>query len=210
MKIIPAILVKSEAEFLQQTQAIEGATDIVHVDIADGEFVPETTWANPESVSANLKTDCELHLMVKNPLAIIKQWENVPQVTRVLFHVESGTDIDVVIKAIQAGGWEAVAVLNPETPSKAIESSANDLDGVMAMTIHPGAQGRPFMPEVLTKLTELKNQYPHLVTHVDGGVNANTIKAVRDAGIDCACVGSAIFGHDDPTENLKNLHKLIA
>lgn len=209
MKIIPAILVQSESQFLQQAQAIEGATNIVHIDIADGEFVPETTWADPESISSNLKTDCELHLMVKDPLAVIEQWENVPQVTRVLFHVESGADIDAIIKAIQAKDWEAVAVLNPETSANTIESSANDLDGVMAMTIHPGAQGRSFMPEMLTKLTSLKNQHPHLVTQVDGGVNGDTLAQIKSANIDCACAGSAIFGHGDPAENLKKLKTLI-
>lgn len=210
MKIIPAILVKSETEFLQQTQAIESATDCIHLDITDGEFVPETTWADPEVVRANFKTDCELHLMVKNPLAVIEKWNDVPQVKRVLFHAESDADMAAVVEAIHDQSCEAVVVLNPETQSTAIESVVNGLDGVMGMAITPGAQGRAFMPEVLPKLTALKQKYPHLIIQIDGGVNKDTLKQIKDAGIDCACVGSAIFSHGVPTENLANLKKLIA
>ena len=210
MKIIPAILVQSEAEFLQQTKAIEGAADYIHIDITDGQFVSETTWSDPEVVRTNLKINCELHLMVQNPLAIIKKWRDVPQIKRILFHVEATLDIEETIDAIHAQGWQATVVLNPETSTESIESVAQKLDGVLGMTIHPGAQGRAFMPEVLPKLMALKQKYPDLLTQVDGGVNAQTLLQIKTAGIDCVCVGSAIFGHGDPAENLANLKKLIA
>lgn len=209
MKIIPAILVKSQADFLQQIHAIKGVADMIHLDIADGEFVPETTWADPKFIGDHLKIDCELHLMVKNPLAVIEQWNDVPQVRRILFHAESGANMTTVIEAIHDQSCEAIAVLNPETPSTAIDSVANELDGVMAMTIHPGAQGRAFMPEILSKLAELKKNHPHLITQVDGGVNNETLSHIKQAGIDLACVGSAIFGHGVPAENLAHLKKLI-
>ncbi len=210
MKIIPAILVKSEAEFLQQAKAIEGVADYIHIDIADGEFVPETTWVDPGSISNNLKIDCELHLMVKDPLAVIEKWKNIPQVKRVLFHVESDINVAELVQTIHDQDWEAVAVLNPETDATSIAVVAEKLDGVMTMTIHPGAQGRPFMPEVLEKLVTIKNQYPHLITQVDGGANADTLPIIKSAGVDCACVGSAIFAHGDPAENLKKLETLLA
>ena len=120
MKIIPAILVKSEAEFLQQANAIADATDCIHIDIADGEFVPETTWADPGSISNNLKIDCELHLMAKDPLEIIEKWKNIPQVKRVLFHVESDINVAELVQTIHDQDWEAVAVLNPETDATSI------------------------------------------------------------------------------------------
>lgn len=210
MKIIPAILVKSETEFLKQTQAIENVTDCVHIDITDGEFVPETTWADPDVVRANLKNDCELHLMVKNPLTVIEKWKDVPQVKRVLFHAEADANHSEVIEVIHAQGWQTTVVLNPETSVEAIESVVQKLDGVMGMTIHPGAQGRAFMPEVLPKLSDLKQNYPHLIVQVDGGVNSATLPLIKGAGIDTACVGSGIFGHGDPAQNLANLKKLIA
>lgn len=210
MKIIPAILAKSETEFLQQAQAIESATDCIHIDITDGKFVPETTWADPGSVSNNLKTDCELHLMVKNPLEVIESWKNIPQVKRVLFHAESTDSLSDVIQTIHGQDWEAFAVLNPETPVSMIQDEAKNLDGVMIMTIHPGAQGRSFMSEMLEKFVTIKNQYPHLITQVDGGANADTLLAIKSAGVDCACVGSAIFAHGNPAENLKKLETLIA
>lgn len=210
MKIIPAILVKSEAEFLQQTKSIETETDYTHIDVADGQFVSETTWADPEVVCTNLKINCELHLMVQNPLAVIEKWKNVPQVKRILFHAEAGSNIEATIDAIHAQGWQATVVLNPETSPGAIESVVQKLDGVMGMTIHPGAQGRAFMPEVLSKLTALKQKYPHLIMQVDGGVNEDTLLQIKNTGVDCACVGSAVFGHGNPAENLANLKKLIA
>lgn len=209
MRLIPAILVKTEADFLQQTHAVEAATDLVHLDLADGQFVSETTWSDPDFVTANLHTACELHLMVKDPLAAIAKWQHVPQIKRILFHVESTENIMAVISAIRAEGWAAVAVLNPETPSSTVNDVAHDLAGVMAMTIHPGAQGRAFMPEVLPKLSTLKQAHPHLITQVDGGVNRDTLPLLKQADVDLACVGSAVFGHGEPAENLANLKKLI-
>lgn len=207
MKIIPAILVQSEAEFLQQSQAIEGATDIVHIDIADGEFVPETTWADPESVSANLKTDCELHLMVKDPLAVIENWKGVPQVKSVIIHQDTvSTNWRLVIDTIHDLDWKAILAVGNSTPHIIMDSA----DGIMYMGVTPGGQGRPFNNDVIEYIALTKKDSPERFVQVDGGVNEKTIFGIKSAGTDAACVGSAIFGHGDPVENLKNLQTLIA
>jgi len=92
IQIIPSILVPDEATFIAWSQSVEQILPMIQLDIADGKFVPNDTWADPDVVSERLHIDCELHLMVEDPLEEIRIWEEVPQVKRVLVHYESDPD----------------------------------------------------------------------------------------------------------------------
>ena len=86
MEIIPSILVQTEEQFLQQMEWLGDSVKQVQLDIADGKFVPNVTWANPAVVKKLRKLTVELHLMVADPIAELKKWVNIKQVKRVLFH----------------------------------------------------------------------------------------------------------------------------
>src|SRR3989338_1283420 len=115
VEIFPAILVHSKEEFLEQITAIRDVAHHVHIDIADGRFVPNTTWADPETIRELLPLDCELHLMVNDPFKEFLRWQDVGQVKRVLLHVESG-DLHSVIQLAQKVGKEACIAINADTP----------------------------------------------------------------------------------------------
>lgn len=211
MRIIPSILVSTENEFLQQTKAVEDSVDQVQIDIADGQFVAIKTWTDPKITQENLKTNCELHLMVNSPLEIIAQWAKVPQVKRVLFPVEYDGDIIDVVDAIHGHGWQAGLVLNPETTTLMIEPFADKLDAVMFMGVNPGKQGQPLIPEVLEKMAEFKALHPEIFVELDGGVNEATLLEILKTGIDAVCPGSAIFRNGQtPAENIKKLEKICS
>lgn len=208
MQIIPSIFVDSEQDFLTQTNSVSSFVSMVQIDIADGTFVPAVTWADPEVVEEKLEIDCELHLMVTNPLEVARAWENVLQVKRVLVHYESTDDLGTVLAALHSYGWDVSIVLNPETPLDVVAPFAEEIDGIMCMGVRPGAQGQEFIPEVLEKLRTAKELYPHLFVSLDGGVNDGTLEAIAKTQIDAVCPGSRIFSNDEePEKNVAELRR---
>ncbi len=210
MQIIPSILVQSAEAFITQTNAVQNSVKLVHIDIADGKCVPNTTWAEPNTVQQNLTIDCELHLMVVDPLSVIQMWGGVSSVKRVLFPIEYDGDIIDVIDTIHHHGWQAGLVINLETSTLMIEPFIDKLDSVMFMGIIPGKQGQPFVPEVLEKITEFKARHPKIFVALDGGVNEKTLPEIVATGIDAVCCGSVIFHNErTPNENIIRLQNLI-
>lgn len=211
MEIIPSIFTTTETQFIDQLSAMNMALiDSVHIDLADGIFVPNQTFASP-AITQNIlqQSVCELHLMVKDPLAVLPLWTEVPNVTRILFHYETGVDVAAVTEAIHEQGWEAGLVLNPETPISVIEPFIETLDSVMFMGVNPGAQGQTLIPQVLEKAYACRQKYPDLYLEWDGDVTEETLPHIMNTGVDAVCPGHAIFGEGDPVENVIQLQNLI-
>lgn len=209
-QIIPSILIKTKQDFINQIHAIENSVTMAQFDIADGEFVPNTTWSDPEIVGKESKIDIELHLMVSDPLEEIKKWTKIKPVKRVLVHYESTEDLDIVIEEIKNNNWQAGIVLNPSTAIKNVKPYLNKIKSVMFMGVVPGFQGQKFIPETLDRIRELKQLKPEIFVEVDGGVNLETIPDIVRAGADAICPGSAVFGNElTPAENIDKIQKII-
>ena len=206
MKIIPAILAKTPEEFERMIRLVEPYTDLVHLDIADGEFVPNKTIDGFEELKKiNAKLNFEIHLMIKNPENIIDRWLET-KATRFLIHWESTSDFRNLIKKIRSEEREVGGVLNPETSYNVLETYISELDLVQFMTVDPGFYGSPFLPEVLEKIKSFHSRYPDKIIQVDGGINPGTVKLVEAAGTSRAAVGSYIFQSQDIENGLKELN----
>lgn len=206
------MLVQSQDEFEAQITAVQSAIDMVQIDIADGIFVPNTTWRDPGVASNLLKIDCELHLMVENPLAEAEQWKNVSHVKRVLFHYDAvGPDeAGNVITELQSFGWDVGMVLDPDTPLDVVDPHIDNIQAVMFMGVHAGFQGQEYIPETTVRMRQLKKTYPDLFISLDGAVNLKTLPDITTSGIDAVCPGSAVFHTEKtPTENIEELQNLI-
>ena len=209
-KIIPSILVKSKKEFLTQLTSVQDLVDIVQLDIADGKFVKNTTWANPDVVKKECKIDVELHLMVKNPLKELLRWSTVEQVKKILIHFESINNLEDIMPTLHAYGWEIGIVLNLETPITVLKPYLNEMNTVMFMGIKPGKQGQELDTKVLKKIKKFKKNNPKIFTSIDGGVNQNNLDKILSSGVDAICPGSAIFKNKNTIEeNFKQLQKDI-
>jgi ribulose-phosphate 3-epimerase len=214
-QIIPSILVSEKKLLLEQATAVADVLPMIQIDIADGVFVSNTTWAQseeaPEVVAEHLTIDCELHLMVADPLEEARKWEDVPQVKRVLAHYESNPEhFADILARIHSYGWEVGVVLNPETPIAAVEPFIEEVDGIMFMGVKPGEQRQSLIPEVLEKMMAFKKNHPNVFMEIDGGVNEKTLGDILKTGVDAICPGSAIFGNEKtPAENVKNMKSLI-
>lgn len=227
MKIIPSILVQSEQEFITEINAVQDVLDIVQLDIADGKFVPNTTWADPEVVEKNTNIDIELHLMVKNPLQELTRWTSTEQIKRVLIHYESLNKKSPlegraspealpaargrgVLSFVREQGWQVGLVLNPDTPIQHIEPHLSELDAVMFMGVYPGFQGQGLVPEVLEKIKTFTSLNPTVFTSIDGAVNEQTLPDIIATGVHAICPGSAIFKNGrNPKENIERIREII-
>lgn len=209
-KIIPSILVKTEQEFLDQIRAIATTVESIQLDIADGVFVPNTTWADPLVVQKELQIPCELHLMVADPLRELVRWTDVPQVKKILVHYESVQNFTDIVSALKKYGCEIWIVLNPTTEPHVLAPFSENIDGIMLMGVIPGKQGQTFIPETLNRIRACKSLYPNLPVQIDGGVNEDTLHGLIAAGADIVSPGSAIFGNGRaPTENVQRLKNMI-
>lgn len=184
---------------------------MVHIDIADGEFVPNKTIGGIEELQkSETKLDFEVHLMVKNPENMIDKWLGT-RAKRFLVHQESTKEMDHLVSMIKAAGREAGGVLNPPTDFKTMEPYLEKLDLVQFMTVDPGFYGSPFLPEVLEKVRKFHDRYPEKPIQVDGGIHSDTIKIVAETGVGSAILGSHIFSEGrDVAEVIKELETIIS
>jgi len=209
-KIIPAILVKSKKEFKEKVQAVAPYAQMIQIDIMDNKFVSNKTWGAPSSVKKalkeiNYKKDFEVHLMVLHPERVIKKWVDVGA-KRIIFHFESTTKPELVIKKIKENKCKVGIAINPETPIKAIESFINSLDMVLVMGVTPGFSGQKFQKSVLKKIKQIKKLKSKLLVSVDGGVNHKNAKDIIYAGANALSAASTIFKSDNIKEAIKKLN----
>lgn len=215
LEILPAILETDPLKFQEKIDILEGHTAEVQIDVMDGVFVPHTTFADPSIIgTSKTSLEYELHLMVADPRTTIEAWRSIPSVKRVIIHAEIKQPLEPIIEIIKSHGWEAGVAINPETAWQQIDEVIPLLDTVLVMTVHPGAAGQPFADAVvenhlLAKITDLHEAHPGIVISVDGGVSAETISYLRDAGASRFIVGSALWSSNDPLDTLKQLQTLL-
>lgn len=196
--IVPAILTDNFSTFKENLAKINGHFSSVQIDVIDGIFLPHQTFSEREELKdINSEAYFELHLMVQDPIAEIAKWAEVDSVTSVIFHIEADTDPKECIKNIRQHNWKAGIALNPETPLAKVLPYADLVDEILFLTVHPGQQGAPFIPEVLEKIKEFKKLELNIICSADGGINKNTIAAVVAAGAEKLYVGAAIIQADD-------------
>lgn len=207
-QVIPSILVSNEQQFLEHMHAIAPVCNFVQLDIADGVFVSNTTWYDPAAVAEHMHTDFELHLMVADPLVRIRDWAAHARLTRVIVHVETLKNPHMDLTELRGYGKELCLALNPETPLHTINELVPFIDAVQVMSVHPGAQGQPFVPESIDRAATIHNTYPHLPIAADGHVNTETIPPLLAAGVTRFAPGSAIW-NGIATKNYRALVDLV-
>jgi len=162
-----------------------------------------------------MRTDVsfELHLMVKNPLPIIRDWAaHVPGTSRAIIHAEMERPVGAVVQKIQdKHRLEAGVAVNPETPLSEIESVFHTIDTLLVMGVDPGFSGQPFQGEpVLEEIERADKHRPELPIAVDGGVHEDVLETLIDAGATRLCSASMIFNSPNPTKKLRAINEHIS
>lgn len=187
--------------------------EILHIDIMDGNFVPNLTMG-PQVVKAlRGKTDQEfdLHLMLRHPLQYVPVFREAGA-DWITFHIECDDDPRTVLASIEASGAKPGIAIKPGTPVEELGYYLDQLDLVLVMSVEPGFGGQKFMPSALDKLRWLKTEKERrglrFLLEVDGGVDAATAPQCVAAGADVLVAGSAIYGAADPAAAVRALAAL--
>ena len=208
MKIAPSVLTADFSNLKEELLTITNA-DYIHLDIMDGHFVPNISFgpAIAKQIEASTHLPLDIHLMVSDPLQWISKF-SFPQTKFITIHVEANHVKEAVL-AIQKENIGVGLSLKPKTPVRAIIPYLNDVSLVLVMTVEPGFGGQSFMPEMMEKVKELvsirKAEGLHFAIEIDGGVNDETIKIAKEAGVDISVVGSFLFNMADREQGIENL-----
>lgn len=215
VKIAPSILAADYANFASELKRIEETgAEYVHIDIMDGQFVPNISFGADVVASmrkhSKLVFDC--HLMVVNPERYVDAFAHAGADIMTI-HVEATKHIHGSLQKIKAAGMKASVVINPGTPIEVLLPVLNLVDQVLIMTVNPGFGGQAFIPEMLDKVAQLaqirEEKGYHFDIEVDGGIGNTTIKAAADAGANVFVAGSYLFKSDDLTAQVATLRNAL-
>ena len=204
--IIPAMIAETQGQLDDRIRIVKDHAEIIQLDFMDGLFVPNKSI----SFDFNLPEKdifYEAHLMLDDPLAWIKA--HASKVGLVLAPIETSVNLGEIIDEIRSKGAKTGFVLNPETPISRITEFISQLDQVLIMTVNPGAYGAPFLPETLSKVSELRALAPLLDIEVDGGITDKTIGPACEAGANLFVSGSYIVKSDSPGEAMRTLKSVV-
>jgi ribulose-phosphate 3-epimerase len=203
LQIAPSILSADFTRLGEEIQEVEKAgADLIHIDVMDGQFVPNLT-VGPLVVEAarrvtNLPLD--VHLMIHDADALIPDFAEAGS-DYLTVHVEACPHLHRTIQLIKEKGVKPGVSLNPATSLALIEPILPEIDLLLVMSVNPGFGGQAFIPSVLEKLKAARRLIdkiaPHVALEVDGGIKIDNARALRAAGADIFVAGSAIFGKKD-------------
>lgn len=193
---------------------VEAGAPMIHLDVMDGKFVPNISFGAPIIASVRKVTNAifDVHLMIEEPSRYLEDFHKAGA-DIITVHYEACSDVSDTLSKIRNMGVKVGLSISPDTPAEVVEPYLSQVDMVLVMSVHPGFGGQAFIPESLDKVRKIKEmavmlQRDDLWIEVDGGIGADNIAAVREAGANVFVAGSAVF-KGDMVSNVKMLNSII-
>ena len=213
VRILPSILSADFARLGEDVARLEaGGADWLHVDVMDGQFVPNLTFGTKviEAVRSVTKLPLDVHLMVWQPEKYFDDFA-AAGASRMLIHAEATPHVHRQVHRIKELGCAAGVAINPGTPVEVLLDIVPDLDTVLVMTVNPGFGGQQFIAHTVEKISRTRELLTRLrskaVLEVDGGINRETIATCYRAGADTFVAGHAVFAAKDPKAEIGELRR---
>jgi ribulose-phosphate 3-epimerase len=194
---------------------LAAGVDALHLDVMDHHYVPNLTFGANVCAALNkaeISTFYDVHLMVEKPEQYVEAFQKAGA-SCFTFHPSTTEDPEALLNDIHARGMKAGLAFNPDEKMDMDDETLRLCDMVLIMSVFPGFGGQAFMPEVLQKVPALKQRCEDLginpLIAIDGGINLETIKAAKDAGINYFVMGSGLFGADDYQNRVADFQNIL-
>lgn len=209
--VSPSILAGDFANMERSVRSLkEWGADLVHCDVMDGVYVKNITFGMPmiKAIKGISELPLDVHLMIVKPERYVEEFCDCGA-SYITFHPEVSDDPLNTLKTIKSKGVKAGIVLNPNVPFENWSSLLSECDLLLVMSVYAGLGGQKFINETLETVKKAKayiaeNNLSTLI-EIDGGVNEENAKEIRDAGVDILVAGSSVYKSTDPTRTIKML-----
>lgn len=213
VKVSPSVLTADFLNLKDDIARLEAAgTDMLHLDVMDGIFVPNISFGVPiiKSIKAHSTVPLDVHLMIDRPHRYIKEFAKYADILG--FHYEAGSDVAETLKEIRALGCKSCLTIKPCTAPEEIFEFLPLCDMVLVMSVEPGFGGQSFMPSALSKLEKLRTEIHRIGLdidlEVDGGINGETAPLAIKAGANVLVAGNYIFSAEDMSAKIKEIKEM--
>ena len=211
VKISPSILTADFLELKGVVRQLEDAgVEMLHIDVMDGDFVPNISIGFPviDSLARHTELPLDVHLMIQRPQLYIKRFAKNAE--RITIHYESDCDVAATLKQIHDCGVKAAISVKPKTPVSEIYPYLDMVEMVLIMSVEPGFGGQSYIPDATEKIRELRAECDRrgltdMDIQVDGGINKETAVMVKRAGANNLVAGSYVFKADNKKQAINSL-----
>ena len=214
-KLAPSLLSADFARLGEDIRFIESCGAVyAHIDVMDGHFVDNISMGIPviKSIRSVSRLVFDVHLMISDPAKYVKKFAEAGA-DIICFHLEAAPNPMDIIADIRALGKRSALAINPGTPVEELLPFVSEIDMALVMSVHPGAGGQVFIPEVLPKIKTLRQHIDKYGLacdiEIDGGINTDTVLQALDAGANVIVAGSNIFGAQDPAARIAEYIKIF-
>ncbi|MCQ2428054.1 MAG: ribulose-phosphate 3-epimerase [Clostridia bacterium] len=208
--IYPSLFAADFSKLAEEISRIEFSADYLHLDVMDGVFVPNLSMGPNVIKDIRKRSDLifDVHLMISDPFKYVDEFI-AAGADIITFHLEAVSDPVPLISHIKASGKHVGIAISPDTPAEAVFPYLDSVDMILVMTVYPGFGGQKMIPEMTTKIADIRHEINkrglEIDIEVDGGIGIGNVGLLTTAGANVIVAGSAVFKAEDASGVIEDI-----